>query len=102
MRAESRAENKFPVLWNYRDPKPHAPQWVPWDWMEKFAHRAERNHGQTILRLAERGGLGASEIWCAVHDKGLWDEGIPTEAACGEWLRSEPWSVSVDSSAKIP
>lgn len=92
MREEGRSENKFPVLWSYKaKPADRVPVWVPWDWVDKFARRLDRNHGQTVLRLAERGGLCASEIWCAANDRGLFEPGNLNEAASVAWLRSEPW-----------
>ena len=44
---------------------------VPWALAERG--QAEKNHGQTLERLAERGGLGASELLVAL-------EGLPLSA----------------------
>lgn len=42
---------------------------VPWALMREA--RAERNHGQTLLRLAERGGLCPQEVWANLSDQRL-------------------------------
>lgn len=54
---------------------------VPWEIMMPHEAQAQRNHGQSLQRLAERGGLGAGEAWCVVQDmhwgcanKGAWDD----------------------------
>lgn len=54
---------------------------VPWDVMAPHEHQAQRNHSQTLQRLAERGGLGTGEAWCVVNgldldffDKAKWAE----------------------------
>lgn len=55
---------------------------VPWEVMVPHEARAKANHGgQTLSRLAERGGLGAGEAWCVVNgielgriDKAKWVE----------------------------
>lgn len=42
---------------------------VPWGMMERHADQARRNHGQTLDRLAERGGLAASEACAILGDR---------------------------------
>lgn len=82
----------FPVLWHYKTPQvERVPATVPLAWVEGFAKRLNRNHGQTVKRLAERGGLDPSELWCGHHDKGLWDDGVPDTAGAVAWLRAAPW-----------
>ena len=34
---------------------------IPWDMIAPHEAQAQRNHGQSLERLAQRGGLGASE-----------------------------------------
>ena len=46
---------------------------VPWAMLEEHAYQVESNHGQTLERLAERGGLGLTEIVAAVEGKRLRD-----------------------------
>lgn len=41
---------------------------VPWEVMAPHESQAQRNHSQSLQRLAERGGLGTGEAWCIVND----------------------------------
>lgn len=92
-------DKAFPVLWDYTTPRSErVPLTVPWEWIEKFEHRLQRNHGQSVRRLAERGGLGASEMWAAAHDAGLWDDAVPTEPEAVAWLRGAPWNDKATNS----
>jgi hypothetical protein len=57
----------FPILkrrWN--DPK----ESVPWDAVEPHRAQAQRNHYQTLERLAQRGGLSWSELLAVLQDQG--------------------------------
>lgn len=51
----------YPVLSKDRrsSPPPHT---VPWEWIAQFERQAVANHGQTLQRMAERGGMG----WCEI------------------------------------
>ena len=40
---------------------------VPWEVMAPFESMARNNHGQSLERLAERGGLGCAEAWAVVN-----------------------------------
>lgn len=40
----------------------------------RYRARIEDNHGQTLERLNERGGLDFYELWCGLHDKPLFPE----------------------------
>jgi len=40
---------------------------VPWAVMEPHESTAQKNHGQSLAELAERGGLGAAEAWLIVQ-----------------------------------
>lgn len=55
---------RFPVLSRRTD----APKSVPWAMLAPHEARAKTNHGQTLERLAERGGLAPGEIFAVVHD----------------------------------
>lgn len=44
---------------------------IPWSVMAPHEGQCRRNHGQSLERLAERGGLGCSEAWLIVNDKKL-------------------------------
>lgn len=51
----------FPVLWSYTTPeRERTPKFIRWDALNE--EWAGRNHGQTLARLAERGGLSPCEI----------------------------------------
>ena len=64
------------------------PRSVPWDLVKDHEKQAQHNHGQTLRRLAERGGLSPRELWSVVHDKDYYDDRTMTEAKAIEWLRS--------------
>jgi len=38
---------------------------VPWSFADRFRTSIEANHGQTLERLANRGGLSPGELMCA-------------------------------------
>lgn len=64
----SKEDNKFPVLHHYRrEPGDGMPDFVRWDKLSE--DQAYIGHGQTLERLAERGGLSPREIVANV--KGL-------------------------------
>lgn len=42
---------------------------IPWSTISKHARQARENHYQTIERLAERGGLWASEAVAVLEDR---------------------------------
>lgn len=44
------------------------PVYVPWDFVAEHGQQAERNHYQTVKRLAERGGLAWAEMLAVVTD----------------------------------
>lgn len=73
----------FPVMSKLR-------QAVPWALVEPWRDAAVRNHGQTLERLAERGGLSARELWAVAHGKSLreafYSHDKPTEQECDDWL----------------
>ena len=57
---------RFPVLEKGRPS-------VPWSAIADHARQADINHGQTLERLAERGGLSYAEFWFVVMDED-WDD----------------------------
>ena len=65
----------FPVLLDYQERKMlvelGCPQAVPWSVVAPFQERAQLNHDQTLERLAERGGLGVSELLSLLCDQRL-------------------------------
>jgi hypothetical protein len=46
---------------------------IPWEMIEPCEAQAKRNHDQSLERLAERGGLGASEAVCVLNGQSLRD-----------------------------
>ncbi len=74
---------RFPVLWPHGDAKRRemerlgAPKDVPFALVAGCEAQAQRNHGQTLQRLAERGGLSLTEL-CAVLDGRSWLPWSPT------------------------
>ena len=82
----------MPVLLNWRE-RPYAekvncPRTVP---MNLFTETwADKNHGQTLARLAQRGGLGPLEMIAIMDKMSFWkaQERFPTnEAAMDELMR---------------
>ncbi len=65
----------FPVLWQgdrryiLRLRELHCPVAVPWDFVAAHAAQCIKNHDQSPTRLAERGGLGPSEMIAVVEDR---------------------------------
>lgn len=65
------APRKFPlILTNDKGQKSKGA--ISWELAELLRVRAERNHSQTLERLAERGGLSPFEAACALADSDLW------------------------------
>lgn len=42
---------------------------IPWELIELHSKQAQRNHSQTVLRLAERGGLSPCEAVAVLEDR---------------------------------
>ena len=49
---------------------------VPWKFVEKYREKIEKDHGQTLERLNERGGLAPEELLCHVFNVNLGDKRI--------------------------
>ncbi len=69
---------------------------VPWEFMAPHEAQARKNHGQTLERLAERGGLGCAEAWVIVH--GLKHMDILHEEHKRKWIElaervNREWSI---------
>lgn len=64
------------------------PASIPWELVEKWREQIELNHGQTLERLNERGGLAPEELWCAAHGCDLRPilRGNVPEVEAGKWL----------------
>lgn len=83
---------QFPVL-NQQNCRPRErkqmPRDVPWEFAEQFRAQAERNHGQTLERLAERGGLSPEEMWLAAHGYRLSRIRDISEQQAIDWLNGQ-------------
>lgn len=75
------AEHSNPLLFQIQRPFPRvpndqAPQFVPWEFMRPHDKQAQFNHGgQTLARLAERGGLTVKEALAILQGRD-WDYAI--------------------------
>lgn len=49
---------------------------VPWDMIKPHENQARANHGQSLKKLAERGGLFAPEVVAILNNK-TWREQYP-------------------------
>lgn len=68
------SEQRFPILRSYeeRRKRPDYPRSVPWSLIAAHERQAQLNHcGQTLERLAQRGGLSPWEMVAVVTDKRL-------------------------------
>lgn len=60
MRAHAN-RRQFPLLHDYRKRAPNLRQSIPWEMIAPHERRVRLNHGQSLERLAERGGLDPGE-----------------------------------------
>lgn len=65
------AGRRFPVLSASRREVPEAPSDVPWALLAPYEENADHAHGQSLERLAARGGLGVSEMVAIIDGVGL-------------------------------
>ena len=66
--------DRFPILTPYgavrrESERLNVPRSVPWSLVASHEAQADRNHGQTLARLAERGGLCPSELVAVLEDR---------------------------------
>jgi len=71
------ADRKFPLIMK-NDKGQKVKAFISWEVAELLRDQAYRNHGQTLERLAERGGLSPFEAACALAGSGLFN-GIKPE-----------------------
>ena len=63
------------------------PREIPWAMVEQWRAQVEANHGQTLERLNQRGGLAPCELWAAAHGKSLREMLRDTsDRSAGHWL----------------
>ena len=62
---------------------------MPWAFMLPHESQCQRNHQQSLKRIAERGGFSPSEAWCCVNGLRLWpvhDSDVSIETAKKNWF----------------
>ncbi|MGR0185492.1 hypothetical protein [Azospirillum aestuarii] len=62
------ADRAFPILYPTRRPA-DAPRSIAWGLVAPHRAQAQINHGQTLERLAERGGLAPCELLAVLEDR---------------------------------
>ncbi len=67
---------QFPIHPVSRKQLPLLPRFVDLSGVKDAEQAAQRNHSQSLARLAERGGLTWSELDSLIHDRRLFD--MPT------------------------
>jgi hypothetical protein len=61
-------ERQFPIISTEEERQVGIPLSVPFAWAVQFDQQARKNHsGQSIERLAQRGGLGIEELYAVVN-----------------------------------
>lgn len=65
---------------------------VPWDLLGPHENQAQKNHGQSLERLAERGGLAPSEALAVLEDRSWHEMNLRSaiEILDAKW---QAWSV---------
>lgn len=63
------SERQFPILPSVRAELPDLPASVPWSLVAPHECQAQRNHYQTLERLAERHGLSWRELYFIITDQ---------------------------------
>lgn len=77
MTSRAMGDKTFPLMWPHRREeiatyeRLGCPRSVPWDIVEPHEEQAQKNHGQTLQRLAERGGLSPAELVALLQDRPL-------------------------------
>jgi hypothetical protein len=63
---ETLAARRFPIM---NDGYAECPSSIPWFVAERYDRQMQRNHSQSVEKLAERGGLDPTELWFCVQSK---------------------------------
>lgn len=85
-------EPMFPIM---NDPIIKA---LPWAAMRPHEEQAQRNHSQTLNRLASRGGLGIEEAYHILRDE-PWPRGTHNKGKVRRWLM---WHLCQLEDAQVP
>lgn len=88
---------KFPVMTTPR----REGAFISWEIIEPHREQAHRNHGQTLERLAERGGLGPEELVAVLEDR-LWHpmDYKEAESRLGELISN--WFLTKYMTSNLP
>ena len=91
----------FPIHPGSSKMLPTLPRFVPWLKLLPFESNAQRNHSQSLARLAERGGLSWTELRWIISGSGWASEGfreyrgerdprmVSDEAASALWVMTK-------------
>ena len=66
---------------------------IPWEMIKSHEKQARANHGQSLKKLAERGGLCVTEAVAILNDRG-WVEQYP-DFKIGSGISSEDYAVAL-------
>lgn len=75
------SDKKFPIMLNDRNKYPKCPRGVPWEFIAPHEDQALINHSQTLVRLAERGGLDPLELLCVLNGQHWSEIGLGSKPA---------------------
>lgn len=110
------AHPTMPILWSYdrkerieelqRAGIPFMPVCVPWAMLVPHEQQAQKNHSQTLKRLAERGGLSPCEALAILDDR-PWKR-MPNTQACVElseriiaWNRRAALTINPEDEGQV-
>ena len=84
----------FPILIDYKIRNYTGIREVPWNFVEPARKQIETNHGQTLERLAERGGLCWYELLCGLQRQKLDFKIKINNESCGDAVKQllEEWT----------
>ena len=67
-------KRQFPILFGYNYEQLNCPKSIDWDIIAPYENQALKNHGgQTLQRLAERGGLDPKELFFVLNNRSCRD-----------------------------
>lgn len=94
--ANEQLPNAFPIHPDTRRNYPHVTS-VPWALVAPHEERAQRNHSQSLRRLAQRGGLTAQELYAVLNNLHWGDSAIPNEPTCVDWLMTKMANITEEA-----
>lgn len=77
----------FPILHQPPTSRPDALRSIPWALIAPHNEQAERNHSQSLRRLAERGGLSPAEAVAVIEGRPWTELCAMNETECESRLR---------------